>query len=337
MTKFVEALVKETAFHAKNLPSIKIDTLYMGGGTPSMLSPKLLELLFHGIAEHLDLSSAREISLEANPATFTDKKVQLFKDLGISRISLGIQSFSDRILKTLGREHNRQQAIESVQLLQQVGMPEINIDLMFAVPGQDLSEWQDTIEQAASLKTHHISCYNLNYEEDTEFIKKLTQGEYTENEEINARYFEICHNTLTEAGFHHYETSNYAIPGFESKHNQSYWEGRDYLAVGPSAVGTFRGERYRNRADTNRYMEMIQTVGHAKTEIERIDDEAFRIERIALLLRTSKGLPKIWLEKSKQEEIELLLHEKLATWENNSLKLINHGPMLVDAIAERLI
>ena len=190
---------------------------------------------------------------------------------------------------------------------------------------------------AVALKPDHISCYNLTYEEDTEFIEKLTTGEYQEDEALNASYFETCHNSLTRAGFLHYETSNYAQPGKQSRHNQGYWQGNDYLGIGPSAVGTVNRERYKNIPDTAEYMKMVNHVGHSRHEIERLDDEAFRIERIALLLRTSEGLPKKWVLNSPPSEVDLLLDERLARWDNGNLCLINQGPMLVDSIAERLV
>lgn len=309
----------------------------MGGGTPSMLSPTLLEKLFNGIAEKLDLSSLEELTFEANPATFTKKKVQLFKKLGITRVSLGIQSFSDRVLKTLGREHTREQAISSVKLLQEVGIPEVNIDLMFAVPGQPIEEWIDTLKTAVSLNSDHISCYNLTYEEDTEFIEKLTVGEYQEDEETNAQYFEVCEQILEQNGFLHYETSNYAKIGKQSKHNQAYWLGNDYIGIGPSAVGTLEGNRYKNIPDTKKYIQMIQSVGHAQFDIEAIDEEAFRIERIALLLRTTEGLPLHFLSKSDPNEVKFLLDEGYAIKENDALKLIGKGKLLIDSICERLV
>lgn len=302
-----------------------------------MLSPTLLEKLFNGISEKIDLSSLEELTFEANPATFTKKKVQLFKKLGITRISLGIQSFSDRVLKTLGREHTREQAISSVKLLQEAGIPEVNIDLMFAVPGQPIEEWIDTLNTAVSLNSDHISCYNLTYEEDTEFIKKLTVGEYKEDEETNAQYFEVCEQILEQNGFHHYETSNYAKRGKESKHNQAYWLGNDYIGIGPSAVGTLEGNRYKNIPDTPKYIQMIKSVGHAQCNIESIDEEAFRIERIALLLRTTQGLPLHFLNQSDPMEVQYLLEEGYAKKEEDSLKLIGKGKLLIDSVCERLV
>jgi len=301
-----------------------------------MLSPAHLRKLFDGLAEIFDLSSTH-ITLEANPATFNLSKAQLFKSLGVNRVSLGIQSFNEHVLKTLGREHTPEQAIESVQLLRNAGMEEINIDLMFAIPGQSLTDWQHTLDTAVSLKPDHISAYNLTYEEDTAFIERLTQGEYNESEDTNADHFLAAQLTLEKAGFHHYETSNYAQPGKESQHNLAYWLGEDYLGIGPSAVSTIGGTRWKNIPDTSRYIHAIETVGHAKSEAETIDSSAFRIERIALLLRTTVGLPELYLADSPEGAVQELLENKLAELADGHLRLINDGPLLVDPIASKLI
>ena len=291
MRAFIDSLVSESAYYNSFTQQLVAPCIWEE--EPHRCFPCIAQRLFAGIGEHFDLSHLEEFTFEANPATFTAKKVELFKQLGITRVSLGVQSFSDRILSTLGREHSREKAIESVQMLKQVGMREINIDLMFAVPGQPLEEWQDTLDTAVALKPDHISCYNLTYEEDTEFIEKLTTGEYQEDE-VNASYFETCHNTLTRAGCP-LRNLHYAQPGKQSRHNQGYWQGNNYLGIGPSAVGTVNRERYKNIPDTAEYIKMVNHIGHSRHEIERLDDEAFRIERIALLLRTSEGLPKKWV------------------------------------------
>ncbi len=313
-----------------------ISTLYLGGGTPSMLSPSHLRELFNGLHDVLPLAKTH-ITMEANPATFGHQKATLFKELGVNRASLGIQSFNSHVLKTLGREHSAEQAAESVHTLRNAGMDEINIDLMFSIPGQSEQDWQHSLNTAVSLKPDHISAYNLTYEEDTEFIKRLTNGDYQENEDTNAQQFQQAHHTLSHAGFHHYETSNYAQPGMESRHNQSYWLGHDYLGLGPSAVSTINGTRWKNLPDTAGYIQAINSLGHAKREAETIDAEAFRIERIALLLRTTSGLPKTYFKDSSQKFIENLLAEGLAKIENGRLTLINQGIMLVDSIAEQLV
>lgn len=332
---FIHAICKEAQGH-KNSSDEPITTLYLGGGTPSMLSPSHLRTLFGGLNEAFDLANTH-ITLEANPATFNLAKAKLFKELGVNRTSLGIQSFSPHVLKTLGREHSTEQATESIEILRLAGMEEINIDLMFSIPGQSTEDWQHTLDTAVSLKPDHISAYNLTYEEDTAFIDRLTQGEYNESEDTNAEHFKLADDTLSRAGFSHYETSNYAQPGKESKHNLAYWQGKDYLGLGPSAVSTIDGERWKNLPDTARYIHAIETVGHAKSEAEIIDPESFRIERIALLLRTTLGLPENYLKSSPEGAVQELIDNQLAELKNSHLRLINNGPMLVDPIASKLI
>lgn len=343
MYAFIDAIVTEVKHHKKRLLSEELKTVYFGGGTPSMLSPNHLKKLFSDLQDIIDFDTLTECSFEANPATFTERKITLFRELGINRVSLGIQSFSNSVLKTLGREHNRQQAIDSALLLKKVAMPQVSIDLMFAIPGQTEADWKESLETAISIDPNHISCYNLTYEEDTEFINKLQKGAYKESENTNAHYFQIAQNLLESANYQQYETSNYAKNGMESLHNKSYWAGKDYIGIGPSAVGTLDGERYKNIADTAQYIKQINAVGHAKHDIETIDEHAFRIERIALELRTKNGIALKWLEKSNQSFIKQLIntgHAKTFTSHDPTekrLQLINEGKLLVDSIVENLI
>lgn len=298
-----------------------------------MLSPGNLSELFEGLHHALPLTDTH-ITLEANPATYKAGKAALFKELGVNRVSLGIQSFSDHVLKTLGREHNAQEAGESVKILQQAGMDEVNIDLMFSVPGQSVSDWKHSLDTAIALGPDHISAYNLTYEEDTPFFEQLR---HNEDEYTNAAMFTLAHDKLTSAGFDHYETSNYARPARQSQHNLAYWQGHDYLGLGPSAVSTIAGNRWTNLPDTARYIQAINTVGHAKSDHELITPDAFRTERIALLLRTSEGLPEQYIADSPAGAAERLIENGLAELKNGHLALINKGPMLVDAIAAELL
>ncbi|MFK7909671.1 MAG: radical SAM family heme chaperone HemW [Akkermansiaceae bacterium] len=330
---FIEAILHEANVAATSGRLAQINTLYLGGGTPSMLSPKHLTELFEGLHAELSLENTH-VTLEANPATFGTSKAKLFKDLGVNRISLGIQSFNAHVLKTLGREHSPDEARESVRILQDTGMEEVNIDLMFSIPGQSLSDWEHSLDTAVSLSPDHISAYNLTYEEDTPFFDKLR---HHENEALNAEMFNLAHDKLTGAGFHHYETSNYARPDKESLHNRAYWQGDDYLGLGPSAVSTIDGRRWKNIPDTANYIHAIQTVGHAKSEEENIDAEAYRIERIALLLRTSSGIPEKYLSESPESSVHQLIDNQLAEISNGNLRLINEGRLLVDSIAEQLV
>lgn len=333
---FVEALIAEAAWRLPQCAGPP-RTLYLGGGTPSMLSPRHLRRLFAGLQELVDFSALAEVTLEANPATFDAAKARLFRACGVSRVSLGIQSFAPHVLTTLGREHSPAQAIEAVAILRQAAIPSVNIDLMFSIPGQSRTDWQSTLEQAIALAPDHISAYNLTYEEDTAFIESLRRGEMREDEDHNADFFQLADSLLGAAGFDHYETSNYARPGHHSRHNRGYWHGEDYLGLGPSAVSTLDHVRHTNIADTDRYVSMVGALGQAVVASDPLDPEARRIERIALGLRTSEGIALSLLDSGALERVEWLVAEGLARRTGDRLVLSHSGRALVDPIAAELI
>ncbi|MBU6327145.1 MAG: radical SAM family heme chaperone HemW, partial [Verrucomicrobia bacterium] len=266
---FIDALLVEAAHRLPGLPAPP-RTLFLGGGTPSMLSPAMLRRLFEGLQRLLDFPELEEICLEANPATFDLKKARLFRSLGVTRVSLGIQSFSAQVLNTLGREHSPEQAIRSVEILREAEMPSINIDLMFSIPGQSVEDWIQTLATTIALEPHHVSAYNLTYEEDTAFFQSLLKGEMTEDPQRNNEMFFLAHQLLNDGGFAHYETSNYARPGHHSIHNQGYWQSENYLGLGPSAVSTIGHVRSKNVADTAKYVDMIRSIGHSGIEVEEL-------------------------------------------------------------------
>ena len=301
-----------------------------------MLSPTHLRKLFEGLRANFNFSQIEEITLEANPATFTERTAALYEELGVTRVSLGIQSFLGKHLETLGREHTPMQAIQSVHLLREVSSLEINIDLIFSIPGQSLLDWEDTLTQALAVQPDHISAYNLTYEEDTAFFEQFQKGEFTDDPEINAKMFTLANDMVVGAGFEHYETSNYALPGFRSKHNHGYWTGNDYLGLGPSAVSTLNRTRHQNICDTSAYLKRINSIGHAQDNIEHLDDEAWRLERLALMLRTVEGLPVEFLTEENTSTIERLSKQNLLDLTNTHLRLTGEGPLLVDSIAAEL-
>ncbi len=330
---FVDALAVEIKSRLTEKPR----TIYLGGGTPSMLSPGHLTKLFAALHDQVDFSNLDEVTMEANPATFDAAKARLFRDLGVTRISLGIQSFTPHVLEILGREHSVAQASEAVGILREAGIPSINIDLMFSIPGQSKADWQKTLDHAVTLKPDHISAYNLTYEEDTAFFESLRRGEMRESEDHDAEHFQLADEILTAAGFDHYETSNYAQPSHHSSHNQGYWRGEDYLGLGPSAVSTLNAIRWKNVPDTARYVAQIQAIGHALCESETLDAEARRLEKIALGLRTKDGISLDLLSPDAQARASHLATEGLARIDKNRLTLIHHGRALVDPIAAELI
>ena len=333
----IGAFVDALAVEAKNRITAPVRTLYLGGGTPSMLSPRHLTQLFSELHETIDFSTLDEVTLEANPATFDLAKARLFRELGVTRVSLGIQSFTPQVLQTLGREHTVEQAAESVAILREAGMPQVNIDLMFSIPGQSEADWEATLRHAVLLGPDHLSAYNLTYEEDTAFFESLRRGEVGLNEDVDARFFHLADDFLTGEGFDHYETSNYAKPGKRSSHNQGYWRGEEYLGLGPSAVSTIGSVRSKNVADTAKYVAQVGAIGHALVESETLDAEARRLERIALGLRTTEGIPLALLDSDARQRVETLVEEGLASIAGDHLVLIHHGRALVDPIAADLV
>ncbi len=333
----IGAFIDALALEARNRIHAPIRTLYLGGGTPSMLSPSHLKRLFSALHETIDFAQLDEVTLEANPATFDAEKAALFRELGVTRVSLGIQSFAPHVLETLGREHDPAQASESIAILRTAGMPQVNIDLMFSIPGQSEADWADTLHHTVSLNPDHISAYNLTYEEDTAFFESLRRGEMRPDEDTDARFFHLADDFLTSAGFDHYETSNYAKPGKHSSHNQGYWRGEDYLGLGPSAVSTISGVRSKNVSDTASYVSQINAIGNALAESETLDAEARRIERIALGLRTREGIPLTLLDAAARETATTLAEEGLAEITGEHLVLIHRGRALVDPIAAELV
>lgn len=310
-------------------------TVYFGGGTPSLLSPALLERLMLGLSAQFDLSAVSEWTLEANPATFDLEKAKLMRELGANRISLGIQSFQPETLSTLGRDHSPADAINAYEVLREAGFKNISIDLMFSIPGQDTALWQSDLYQAVALNPEHFSAYNLTYEEDTEFLTRHQNRELDVDEDRDADLFYQAIDFLDASGFSHYEISNYARPGFESQHNRSYWAGADYLGLGPGAVSTICGQRWKTLPDTAAFVRASQAGLDTRTDIEFLSDEDRRTEAIALRLRTREGLPVELLHSL--DPVESLIQQGLVVEKNGHLVLTRAGKALADPIAAELV
>jgi oxygen-independent coproporphyrinogen III oxidase len=336
MGQFVDALLAEATRYAERY-ELRPRTVFLGGGTPTLLSETHLERLLAGLRERLDLSQMEELCLESNPRTVTAGKARLLAQLGVTRMSIGIQAWDAATLSTLGRDHSAEDAVEILELLRAAGIPSLNVDLMFSIPGQSLEVWDATLRAAVAAQSDHISAYNLNYEEDTAFFERLQRGEYREDEDADATQFYHAVSLLEEHGFEHYETSNYAKPGHRSRHNAAYWTGRDYLGLGPSATSTVQRQRWKNLPDTERYVQAIQQGILPQSKAELLTDEHWFMERVALELRTREGLASGYAQQLPQDKVELLLQEGLVTWSDQRLRLTHQGKALVDSIAETFL
>jgi oxygen-independent coproporphyrinogen-3 oxidase len=333
--RFCEALLREIDRVAERHP-LQLETIFFGGGTPTALTTAQLEFLLEGMCERLDLAKLAEWTLEANPGSVSPRKAALLKRLGVNRLSLGVQSWDDELLKLLGREHDAAQAEASFRTLREAGFANLSIDLMFGLPGQSLEQWQSDLQKTIALQPNHVSTYCLTYEEDTEFFLRHARGEFREDPESDARFLESTMEMLEEAGFEHYEISNYARPGFASAHNRGYWAGDDYLGIGPSAFSTVGMRRWQNVADYRAYADRVGAGSSPVASIETLTPEMKRTERIALGLRTREGIPSGELTPWPNESSEFiglgLLRER-----DGHFVLTPRGKLLADSVAEAFL
>jgi oxygen-independent coproporphyrinogen-3 oxidase len=332
-SRFCEAILRDLDQQCASFV-LSPQTIYFGGGTPTALTTSQLDFLLGGFRERLDLSLLAEWTIEANPGSVSAQKAALLRKLGITRVSVGVQSWDDELLKVLGREHNSQQAEQSFHILRAAGFSNINVDLMFGLPGQTIDQWRLTLEKTIALQPEHISAYCLTYEEDTEFFLRHTRGELAQNTDADAAFFEMTMCILEDGGYEQYEISNYARPGFESVHNRAYWRGKDYLGIGPSAFSTVGMHRWQNVCDYRSYTDRVLSGQPARGSTENLTDEMKRSERIALLLRTRDGIAASEL---KHRETKELISLGLLRKSNGNFLLTRKGRSLADSVAEALL
>ena len=333
--RFCEAILRELHQQCVNF-ALTPQTIYFGGGTPTALTTSQLEFLLGGFRERLDLSLLAEWTIEANPGSVSARKAALLRKLGVTRVSLGIQSWDDELLKLLGREHSSQQAEQSFHLLRAAGFSNINVDLMFGLPHQTIEQWKLTLEKTIALEPDHISAYCLTYEEDTEFFLRHARGEFRQDMDADAAFFETAMAILEDAGYEHYEISNYSRPGFASAHNRAYWLGKDYLGIGPSAFSTVDMHRWQNVCDYRSYADRVLSGQPPKRFSENLTNEMKGTERIALSLRMREGVAASELRHCVQETEELV-SLRLLQKSNGSFLLTRKGKSLADSVAEVLL
>ena len=300
---YVNTLCRELRHRLPELKGEPIKTIYFGGGTPSTLTIAELRRILEALAQSLGRDGSPfterdsppreglgEATLEANPDDLTEEYVQGLRTLPINRVSLGIQSFHDRTLRLVGRRHTAQEAIDAVRRLQQAGLTNISIDLIYGLPGESIEDWTYSLDQAIALGVKHISAYHLTYEEGTRLWRMQEQGLVAPiDEEQSIQSFELLREKLLAAGYEHYEISNFALPGYHSCHNSSYWQGTAYVGVGPGAHSYDGRNRRWNLSNLNNYIATPQDedVPH---EVEHLTTDERYDERIITELRTAQGI-----------------------------------------------
>ena len=289
--EYVHALVRELEMRKDYVGDEEIETIYLGGGTPSQLSQEELEEIFAYIYKVYKITPNAEITLEANPDDLTPEYVSMIRTLPINRISMGIQTFQEETLKLLHRRHTARQAIEAFRRCREAGFQNISIDLMYGLPGETLETWEQDLQQAIDLHPEHISAYHLIYEEGTTLWNLREQNKVEEaEEELSLTLFKTLIERLTKAGYQHYEISNFCLPGLHSRHNSSYWTGKKYLGCGPSAHSFDGISRQWNVSSLEKYLEGIRS-NQLDFELEELDLYTRYNDFVITSIRTCWGMP----------------------------------------------
>ncbi|MDR2232262.1 MAG: radical SAM family heme chaperone HemW [Tannerella sp.] len=343
--EYIKAVLRELEMRKDYLEGDVIETVYWGGGTPSLLQPADFEQVFNLINRYYTISSSPEITLEANPDDMTDEYVAALRQLPFNRISMGVQSFHDAELRVLNRRHTAAQALRAIALCRQYGFSNLSIDLIYGLPDQSLIKWEENLDTAISLQLPHLSAYCLSYEEGTALSQQLQSGLLNPVEEDTIiQMFNILIDKLEASGYIHYEISNFSRPECYSRHNTSYWMDRKYIGIGPSAHSYDLESRQWNIASLPDYLEGIAK-GIPNIEKEYTDERTGYNEYLMTRLRTGRGIGLTeFAEKFGQERLSVLLTEaspflKDGMMENDDdrLRIARKGMMTADGLIRNLM
>ncbi len=348
---YLAALRREIARRAEYGNAAIFETVYLGGGTPSLLPPRQIERILTDLHDAFRVAPDAEVTLEANPGTVTLETLRAYRALGISRLSIGVQSFDDHELHAIGRIHDRAEALRCVELARAAGFENLGIDLIYSVPGQTLQQWERNLAVALRLGPPHISAYCLTLETGTPLAGLVRAGRVRVNSAgVEADMYCMAMERLGAGGYVHYEVSNYALPGCQCRHNENYWTHRDYLGLGPAAhsfwkeEGGMSGRRFWNVSDLSTYQERLEGGRLAVASEERIGPSEMLDERIFLGLR-SRGVDVSRLkadggydlEAKRGDLLQLLIAERMVSLENGWLRLTPRGYPVCDEVCARLL
>jgi len=322
-----------------------LDTLFLGGGTPTHLPPDRLRRLIELICSRFDLAPDAEFSVEGNPADLSDETLDVLVESGVNRLSLGVQSFDDTMLQRLERDHSRAEIVECLTRVRN-RIDNVSLDLIFAVPGQSLRQWRETLAEAIALQPQHLSTYGLTFEKGTSFWSRREHGLLQQaDEELERDMYAAAMDTLESAGFAQYEISSFARPGFRCRHNQMYWNGGEFFGFGPGAASYLNGSRILNHRSVHTWLKRTLAGQSATGETETLNQEECARERLVLGLRQTEG---ICLDQFEQqsgisaaelvgESIQQLLERGLIEEEAGQLRLTREGCFLADTVAGELL
>ena len=338
---YVRRLCREMGEAAPSFQGIGVKSVFFGGGTPSILPPALMGRIMDKIMSAYDVNSDAEISMEANPGTLDAAKLREYKSMYFNRLSMGLQAWQDRLLERLGRIHRGGEFEDNFLQARDAGFKNINVDLMFSLPGQTLDDWQETLEKVIRLDPEHISAYSLIIEEGTPFFDMYEKGQITETDEnTDRRMYYLAKEMLSDKGFRQYEISNFAKDGFECRHNITYWRTEEYQGFGLGAHSYVDGTRFHNSADMKEYM-----AGGGRLDMEKLTPEEMQEEFMFMGLRMNEGISKEeFLKRFKTDitsvygqEIVELISEGLLTENKGRISLTDRGIDVSNQVFEKFI
>ena len=343
---YFKALEKELLYYTNKLSPCGLKTIYFGGGTPSIVDLDLMADFFNVLKKKVGICADAEISLEANPGSISFSKLSGLRKIGFNRISIGVQSFSDYYLSILGRIHNSAQAVEALTDAKRAGFDNVNLDLMFGLPGQVLGDWQEDLAKACKLEPEHLSVYQLKIEPHTPWGKLEEEGLLKEfSDELAAEMLREAKDRLKLAGFHNYELANYAKKERECRHNLVYWKYENYLGLGVSAHSLLNDKRIINTGDLNKYIESLSKESSDFFEEEKLSRAEQLAEFMFMGLRLSEGIAEerfyrrfgSELNSIYGDKIELLCQKDLVKQEHKHLKLTERGKFLGNLVFEEFL
>ena len=338
---YLEHLLQE--FHSYDIQ--KLRTLYIGGGTPTALSASQLEVLLDGLTKNLDLSMLEELTIEANPGDLDADKIAVLQNSAVNRVSLGVQTFDDKMLKKIGRSHTEKDIYENIDRLKLAGFDNISIDLIYALPGQTMDQVKDNVAKAIALDIPHMSLYSLILENHTVFMNRMRRGKLPlPKEELEAEMFEYIIAELERAGFEHYEISNFSKQGFESRHNLMYWDNAEYYGIGAGASGYVDGVRYKNHGPIRHHLKAVEE-GSVRINEEHLSQREQMEEEMFLGLRKKSGVSMARFEEKFERSfqelygdiVKDLIQQGLMQVDGDRVRMTKRGLFLGDTVAERFI
>ncbi len=332
---WLQSAIKETVFARRILgEELTVDTIFFGGGTPSLLDASVVKEFINNVLKHFTLEKDLEITLEANPDTITQSKAEDWRNAGINRISLGMQSSAKNVLQVLDRTHNPANVLTSVEILKKAGFDNFSLDLIYGTPGESLEDWSNTLKDAIAINPPHISAYSLVIETGTKMGSQLSRGEIKAvSDDDAADKYQLAEKMLTENGYEWYEISNWAKENKECQHNLNYWKGNNWWGIGPGAHSHINGIRWWNQKLPKKWRESLDQDQSPALARENLTTEQIRNEKVMLLSRLKTGIDKADFD---QKNVEKLINDKLVNEVSGKLELTLEGRLLADVVFRQL-